>query len=108
MEDIYCDFDTVFNEIFEMVDSYNKHELTLSLENVNVGLIEDAGEDGFGDFIEVFSDKFNVIQSNYCKVIFEYLNVFIVLYYCVNMQITTFNVKIFNSIEDATQFYMSI
>jgi len=108
MEDIYCDFDVVFDELFDMVDSHDKYELTVALQNVNVGLIEDAGKDGLGDFIEVFSEHIGVIQSDYCKVIFEYFDVFIVLYYSVNMQTTTFNAKIFHSLEDADELYMSI
>lgn len=108
MEDIYCDFDCVLDAIFDMVDSNDKSELILTMENVNVGLIEEGGSEALGEFIEVFSDDIDVIQSDYCKVIFEYLGVFVVLYYSVNLNITTFVARTFYSIENADELYVSL
>lgn len=108
MEDIYCDFDYVLDAIFDMVDSNDKSELILTMENVNVGLIEEGGCEALGEFIEVFSDDIDVIRSDYCKVIFGYLGVFVVLYYSVNLNITTFVARTFYSIEDADELYISL
>ncbi len=108
MEDIYCDFDYVLDAIFDMVDSNNKSELILTMENVNVSLIEEGGCEALGEFIEVFSDDIDVIHSDYCKVIFGYLGVFVVLYYSVNLNITTFVARTFYSIEDADELYISL
>ncbi len=108
MEDIYCDFDTVFDAIFDMIDSHDSYELSMNLENVNVGLIEECGEEGLGEFIVCFSDNIDVIRSDIAKVIFEYIGVFVVLNYKVSGSSTTFNAKIFNDIEDADEFYMGI
>lgn len=108
MEDIYCDFDVVFDEIFNMIDVGDSHELTHATGVVNVGLIEEAGRDGLGEFIECFSDDIDVIMSDFGKVIFEYNGFFVVLRYEASDSSTTFNVRVFNHIEDADEFYMSI
>jgi len=109
MEDIYCDFDTVFDKIFDLVDSHDKNEDSIILQNVNVGLIEDLGKEGFADFLDIFPDV-DVIYSDIGKVIFEYLSSnFVVLdYEKLNDIDTVFNIKIFNGIDDASDYYSTI
>ena len=108
MEDIYSDIDYVLDQILDMVDSNDKSELIMRLENVNIALIEENGSEAFGDFIQTFNDDINVIRSDYCKVIFEYSGLFIVFYYNINLNITTFVARTFYSIEDADELYMSL
>jgi hypothetical protein len=113
MEDIYCDFDVVFDELFDMIHSNhinnNNNHLSLTLKNVNISLIEDDGDQGFANFISAF-ENVKEYYSEIGKVLFEYISsYFIVLSYdAINEYDVCFNIKVFTDINNATKYYTSL
>lgn len=108
IDEIYEEFGEVLEKIHGMISRKSKNLFCRTIQYLEVGIFELSADD-FANFIADLDDNFVVIKANLGDGLFKVNNVYVVLSYTCEWEIsTTIRAKVFEALDDAEKYYASV